>query len=149
MNKTTEKELQKAVVAANLIQQGFTVFREVGDQEEVDLLFFKDIKEIHGLRIKVKNANAKNAVRLTVSSPTSTEFPYIVAIIVPNRNEVLYLSKDDTWNKIRWTFIFGYPKNGQIDKATYANEYTDVNTAVGLKVREKPASWRDDDTINA
>jgi Holliday junction resolvase len=116
-------------VAEKLIEKGFYVFKEIGDNAPIDLIAMKDNKLI---TFQVKSHYSKNnAVTISLHrSTTQYKVKYnendfdIFAVYVPDKDVILYIPLEEVYkNESTMKFRFENAKNNQTKNIKFAKDY--------------------------
>ena len=145
-------------IAANLIELGFEVFSELGDNSKIDLIAV-DVSDYRPYKIQIKTISVRNgSVHLTSKkSGPNYKFRYkpnqvdIFAIYVLGRNLILYVKADNilTASKKCLTIRVDKPKNKQTKRVNWFHQYLDLSEILRGHTRSvqtfaEPAKTDDD-----
>ncbi len=121
--------LGEIAVTKHLLQQGYSVFTEVGDLSRTDLIVLVDSVPI---KVQVKSCMAKDGAVEVPSKKSGPGYAYrykledvdVFAVYVPNHDLVFYVSaREHLVNATSSKFRVNRPLNFQKKKVRFASDY--------------------------
>lgn len=123
-------------IAADLINQGYYVFKELGDISKADLLVMDETYKPIKVQVKARvSKNGSIAVKSSKSGP-NYRFRYedkhadIYAIYIQDKDIVLYISNTELLKYGTLTIRIDTPKNNQSKDVNWSTNYTDFKRAL-------------------
>jgi len=153
MHSKLKGTLGELVVASDLVEKGFPIFKEFGDSSRIDLIALVD-KNLIKIQVKCTFSTDNKVAIDTRKSGPNYSFRYeegdvdIFALYVKDKKSILYISsKQLLQHPSSMTLRFGKSKNSQIKGINNAEDYIDFKKALRDYTQNIPSDNAEDEEI--